>query len=380
MKRALVIHPRFYVYGGGELLCLYVCKTLQEEGYEVELACDVFDPAAIMNIYGFKMAEVMSRCKHIPIPTFKPFLPKLLVYQRLMYAKGIEKMILSHSNSADVIISTQSSMFSTAKPMSHFVYDMVDLFAYPAPLASLDKMSKGGKMAAWRKIYYATFRLIRTKRKTAHFFALSNNVLRDLKVAGFHDSSLIYPPCESPFKPKPKSNMVVQVTRIVPQKRLEMFIEAARRMPEYDFYIVGRDNPILQRFNPGYSKKLFHDSPENLIRIEGAIRNTPWVVEDAKVYLYTGIEPGIGIALVEAIRAGCIPISPDIGGGSEVVDAVSPHGYKFRSDSVDDMVVKIRLAMEDPSSPESVSQSARIFAPEAFQDTIRKSFQVLNPS
>jgi len=321
------------------------------------------------------MAQVMERCVHIPIPTFKPFFPKFLVYQRLIYAKRIEKMILSHSNSADVIISTQSSMFSTSKPMSHFVYDMVDLFAYPAPLASLDAMSKGGRMAAWRKVYYATFRLIRTKRRTAHFFALSNNVLYDLKAAGFSDSSLIYPPCESPFKPKPKTNSVVQVTRIVPQKRLEMFIEAARRMPEYDFYIVGRDNPILQRFNPGYSKKLFHDAPENLIRIEGAIRNTPWVVEDAKVYLYTGIEPGIGIALVEAIGAGCIPISPDVGGGSEVVDAVFPYGYKFRSDSMDDMMAKIRLAMEDTSSPERISQSAKMFAPEAFQETIRKSFQ-----
>ena len=51
-KSALVIHPQFSYYAGGELLCLYVCKALQELGYEVTIACDVYNPSDVERFYG----------------------------------------------------------------------------------------------------------------------------------------------------------------------------------------------------------------------------------------------------------------------------------------------------------------------------------------
>src|SRR5207245_2923403 len=236
MKQALVIHPRFFIYGGGELLCLYVCKTLQEEGYNVLLASDTFDPDSVDSIYG--MGDVMRRCEWVQIPTFKARYSHLLAFQRIFYAAGISHQL--DNLHPDIIFSTQSSMYVLPGhiPLYHFIYDIVDLFAYPhVPEIYTRVFPIGGRGLHW-KAYYWALRQIRKRKlplpKPREFFALSSTVLQDLKREGHENSSLVYPPCPiASFHPRPKKNRVIQVTRIVPQKRLEVFIEIARRLPEY---------------------------------------------------------------------------------------------------------------------------------------------------
>jgi len=362
LKKALVIHPRFTVYGGGEILCMYVCKTLQESGYDVTLASDLYEPDRIETMYG--LGSTMKNCDWTQIPVFKPrLIRRMMAVRRMFYARKVVDMF--KDTDADIVFSTQSSIFSIPnRRMYHFLYDIADLFRYggPGPLAL------AGNSWYWHLYYWAARRMRSTllKPSPTQFFVLGTKVLEDLKMNGYDNSSLIYPPCQMRFQPDRKKKYVLQACRIVPQKRLELFIEIAKHLPQYRFIIAGLDSPL----HPGYRDKLFAEAPKNLFYVETPLRSQPGLVEKAKVYLYTGIEPGIGIALVEAIGAGCIPVCPVEGGGGEVVRAAKV-GFQYRT--LDEAVTLVRNALEDTGyRPELIREQARIFSPEVFQERIKQ--------
>jgi glycosyltransferase involved in cell wall biosynthesis len=371
VKEALVIHPRFFILGGGELLCLEVCNALQDAGYHVNLVSDTFDSEAVEKVYG--LGEVLKKCHWIQIPEFKARLGHLLALQRMFYAVRVKTLLAKQK--WDVAFSTQSSLFYVpTKTMYHFIYDIVDLFAYPHGLlsSSIDRMKIKG--LHWRA-YYGGLKLLKKmlyhdNPAITHFFALSQQVLDELRRNGHQNSSLIYPPCRTDFRPREKRPWIIQVTRIVPQKRLERFFQIAEMLPEYHFIIVGRDSPILRSLNPDYAERLMAKKPENVEYVEAPIKQVPRLLEMSQIYLYTGEEPGIGIALVEAIGAGCIPLSPSNGGGGEVVRATT--GFIYRSPS--EAVETIREIIQNgySLSPDEIREKARPFRPEIFRQTIKE--------
>ena len=140
----------------------------------------------------------------------------------------------------------------------------------------------------------------------------------------------------------------------------------SRALPNEIFVIVGRESPL----HPGYKVRLLTEKPENVTYLESEIRACPEILEEAKVYLYTGLEPGIGIALVESIGAGCIPVTPSLGGGGEVLRAAKV-GFQYRS--LDEAVTLVRNALHDTTyRPEELRQQAKIFSPEHFETRIRE--------
>ena len=68
---------------------------------------------------------------------------------------------------------------------------------------------------------------------------------------------------------------------------------------------------------------------------------------------------------MEACGAGCFPVTPNVGGGSEVVLALNS-GYTFRN--VDDAVFAVRNAIENNTwSAKQISEKAEMFSPEIFR-------------
>lgn len=367
-----MIHPWFTVYGGGELVCLYVCKTLQESGYKVVLACDVFDPAKAEAIYS--MGEVMRKCVHLKLEPFNPVSPKVrqvrfFAVQRLLYNIRIRKTL--ENLPCDIVFSTQSSVFMIRRrPVYHFLYSIVDLFAYPSFIAQEEEELSSVSL----RVYFFLLRRLRDflvqKPKPRLFLALSENVRQELVARGHPNSVLVYPPARMMFHPREKKNRIVTASRIVPQKNLELFMAIASKLPQYEFLIIGRDTEELRRFNPGYSEKIRALMGFNVRYVEAAVKDVPRLVEESKVYLYCGNEPGIGIAIMESASAGCIPIAPMLGGGGEVVDSL---GMGFKFTDLEDAVRKVRMAMEEScwTPREIAEQATRRFDPSIFEQEIR---------
>ncbi|OLD12932.1 MAG: hypothetical protein AUI93_02005 [Crenarchaeota archaeon 13_1_40CM_3_52_10] len=372
-KNALVIHPQMSYYAGGELLCLYVCKALQEVGYKVTLACDVFSPADAERFFG--LGSVVRQCNHRKVALFSPMFPYFGSLQRIPYAMKMRTML--SKTDADVVFSTQSSSFYIPKrKLFHFVYNILDLFGHP-PGSNLSGPENSKKPI--KKPFYFLLHQIRRlfwdrySPTPAIFFAVGSLVLQDLKEKGYENSNLIFPPCRTSFKPKlPKKKQVVQYTRILPNKRIELFSEIARLLPQYPFYIVGRTPPERSGVNYEYSQRIMRELPRNVTFVDALTREKPDLLEESKVYLYTGTEAGIGVALVEAIAAGCIPFSPHRVGAVDIIQAAGV-GQLF--DSAQQAADRIERILEDEQTAQEVyeiSEKASMFSPESFEAQIKK--------
>ena len=145
----------------------------------------------------------------------------------------------------------------------------------------------------------------------------------------------------------------------------------ARKLPEYTFYLVGKSTPASENVYHDYSRRILASLPGNVLYVESPIRTRPDLLEESKVYLYTGSEPGIVISVVEAISAGCIPLAPTRVGAADVIEA-SGVGYLY-SDA-NEAAIQIRTILQGDSSSEeiyNISKRADIFSAKVFEEAIK---------
>ena len=95
-------------------------------------------------------------------------------------------------------------------------------------------------------------------------------------------------------------------------KGIDLFVETARLLPQFQFVIVGFDSNKLEHFQDSFppnvkivTETLHEDMPEFYVR--------------AKIYCQLSRSESFGISLAEAILHGCIPLVTNEGGMPEVV-------------------------------------------------------------
>ncbi len=351
----MVIQGSLRFLGGGELVGITTCSALLRAGYKVALVSDRFQSKEVDSAFG--MGEVLMKCEKLMVPAlgrrvfrFSPTLALPLVERFKRHLESVK---------ADVVIVTRDlprPYVLPGRPLLRFMYEMSQLRPfwedYPQRLKS-----------KWQNRY-------RPDYSETTFLSLSSALVRELEQNGHPGAELVYPSYGIGFHPRPKKNQVVYVTFLAPQKRLEHFLEVARKVPKYRFYIVGRDTKDFDRFYGGYAHRVLANLPDNVEYIEGRIRDMPQLLEESRIYLHTSIEPGVGMAVIEALTAGCMPVAPSEGGAGEVLRAARV-GHTY--DKIDDAASFIESEMENKDSnlsPETISEKATVFSPEAFQQRI----------
>ena len=366
-----MIHPRFTLYGGGEVVGLHVCKVLQEMGYHVHLACDNFNPEEADRHFG--LGGIMKKCTHIPVlGEFRPILTRrLLAYQRGIYTIRLLNSI-KIPNNCQFVFSTQSMLYFKPNLFNFCVaYDLADFF-YASQISSTTKKS------LTKSLYYAPLQrlykhyAIRMSEKENFFIPLSRAIEQSMDSLRYPHSPSVFPPCEMSFRPMPKEKYAINTSRLVPSKRLEDFIEVARRLPHYKFVIVAKMSKTEEALFPNYKQRLVDSLPSNAKLVEALIRDRKELVQRAKTYLYPSIEPGVSISLGQAMGAGCIPVTPSTGGGAEMIHA-SGTGYMYRS--IDEAATIAKQAFESDAMrdrPEYIAEQAKIFSADSFDNRVRK--------
>jgi len=356
-----VVHPRMSVQGGGERVALHSLKAAVRAGQTACLVSEDFDVAEVEEF--FACEGLFSKVERLTYPVFRPRLVRRLhLYHQLFYHHRQINKLLSRHPDFQLVLSTQDIGYvpSTERPILQYCY-FPDYFSH---------IEAEGSSPLW-KLYYWPARLYYHQRvkHVDKFFSTSEYTRHLVRKVWDRDSTTLYPPCpvdlykSSAFV---KDNVVVTVARLVPEKRIEDFLEIARNLPALKFVVIGR----TQSGKSGYYDTLQRAAPANTFFIDAPLRKVRNVLAGAKVYVHCTRNEQFGIAIVEAMAAGCVPVVHDSGGPREIVT----QGVGYRWKNTFEASQQISKLMEDDELRKSLSQSAasraEMFSSEAFESSL----------
>jgi glycosyltransferase involved in cell wall biosynthesis len=365
----LVVHPRLSIKGGGERVAIHSILGAIKAGHSVSLLTEKLDEASFEDFYGCQ--GLFDKVERLCYPPFKPFLGnRALLYQRLAYHWRWIRNAVSR-DSSNIVLSTQDIGYvpSTKGPVVQYCY-------FPEYFSHLQS---GSALPMWKMYYRPARQYYRNRvRRVGTLLSVSDFTKEFVKKTWGRSSRTVYPPCPvglySEFsRIQTRENLVLTVSRIVPEKRLHLFIELARMVPQTSFAVVGS----LSDQGSAYFEQLKSAAPGNVSFVLSPLRKVRNLLGRAIAYVHCAENEHFGITIVEAMAAGCVPIVNDSGGPREIVTA--DVGFRWRSLSEASRQISSLIASEKLRRELSFAASARAnqFRPEVFESEIARVLQGL---
>lgn len=262
----------------------------------------------------FTISKPLVDMSEYKLVTLLPFKLKFLgIYQKLLQAKSIFRNLRGY----DLVLCLTDIIVPEESPPVIF-YDQ-NIFADSIKSTKYEK-------GYWR-IYYKLYLILRNriekkiKKSNMIFVANSNYTKSKLKKMGIN-AEVIYPPVRMrKFNPNAtKEKKTVTIARYSEEKKLEVGIDAFKKLdsPHMPYIIFGS---TTNQLNKNYYKKLVRlaENRNNITLLRNQSQEMlQEILAYSKVYLQTSMET-FGIAVVEAIASGCIPIVPDNTANRETV-------------------------------------------------------------
>lgn len=149
--------------------------------------------------------------------------------------------------------------------------------------------------------------------------AISNNVSHRIQRYYHRTAGVIYPPVEtSKYHNSEYGNFWLSVNRLYPEKRIELQVEAFRRMPEENLIVVG--GYAKGDHASYYAENLFRDLPHNVTFLgevnEERLRD---LYARCKGLVCTAIDEDYGLTPLEAMASGKPVVAVNEGGYRETI-------------------------------------------------------------
>jgi len=358
----LVVHPRLSVKGGGERVAIHSILGAFKAGHDVSLLTEGLDEASFEDFYD--CYGLFDKVNRLYYPPFKPAIGnRALLYQRLAYHwRKIRKTVSRDSSS--VVLSTQDIGYvpSTNGPVVQYCY-------FPEYFSHLQS---GSAMPIWQLYYWPARRYYRNRvRRVGVLLSVSDFTREFVKKTWDRSSKTVYPPCPVDFysrfsRIQTRENMVLTISRIVPEKRIHLFTELARMVPQSSFVVVGS----LSDQGSAYFERLKNKAPRNVSFVLSPLRKVRNLLGRATAYVHCAENEHFGITIVEAMAAGCVPIVNDSGGPREIVTA--DVGFRWRNLSEASRQIASLADNGELRRKLSSAASARAeqFRPEVFESEI----------
>jgi len=352
------VHPRMSVMGGGERVAIHSIKEALREGHEVYFVSEKFDVEAFEDFFGVQ--DLFKNVHMLSYPIFRPPLTRAVLYQRLVYHQQWLRKLVSKKGEFDFVLNTAevANHPRVRLPSAQYCY-------FPEYFSHEESNALSG---FWR-LYYGPARVFYRSRVSLirRFLAVSDFTREFVREKWGRDSTTLYPPCPidlyRDLQNHPKENLVITVGRIAPEKRMQLFLEIAHKLPEVKFAIVGS----IPEDKKWYYENLKRITPGNVSFIIAPLRKVRDVLGKAKVYVHTTQNEHFGITIVEAMAAGCVPVVHNSGGPREIVS----DGVGYRWNTIDEAIDRITsLTREDErrvALSKAAASRAERFRPEAFE-------------
>ena len=328
----MVIHPLLEGIGGSETVCLATLKALHRNNHEVELFSSKIGKSLLETHWADVFEHVsMSRMRALhprPFDTYFRYLH--------MWAEIRRKV----DSNPDFVLLTQELLPGLSKfrestkvlyvhfPRFHGLEDGGARIVSKGYLLPLSRLIEGQASKIDKVICNSEF----TK----------NAVLDRWSNYGIPEPSVIYPPTlrilDSSLGWDDRKDQVLSVGRLVPFKKHEIMKELADEHPKVAFMSVG----TYVEAHDAYARRLQNESPPNFtVRCGVSQAELAQDYQTSKLYVHLATEEHFGIALTEAMSAGCVVLAHDSGGPKEYL----PRELLWTD--VEDLKGKLRVLLTD---------------------------------
>lgn len=372
-----IIHPSLNRVGGAERVCLEVIKTLTEARYRTTL----------VTIERTEWHFVEERFGPQTRPSEEKYileqLPKNNLAQIILMALSyIPMLLLLRIGSKDrFIINTYGDLVESIADISY-------VNAIPVRIAHLFSQSGLPSSFMWHfagQVYDFALRLV--ERFFAPNVTLTNSTFLQSVLEEFLNvnSTVIYPPVNiSRFIPFSKQygrkDLVVTVSRLRPGKNLDLIPRIAKRVKKADFVLIGFTDEASKETASKLADSIGALGVEDRVAlfVNQPAPKLASFLASAKVFLQTQTMEGFGIAVVEAMATGCVPVVPRSGGPWCDILAQRQGVYGYSYVNTEDAARAIDTLMTDEKLRSDVSvraiERARTFDESFFRNAFSKIF------
>jgi glycosyltransferase involved in cell wall biosynthesis len=357
------------IQGGAERFTVDLIKVLKDHGYEVHLA--TFDKVD-WNRVEENMGSYVKADKCLSISWRRP--PVFRIYQRLLMPLAAKRL----AREVDVTINTQGDYLLSKT-------DIVYMHGAPAVPGVFDL-----RVPWWKIPYVLPYQAIIWVASNSRnlndciFIANSRETARKLlEHHGIHADRVIYPPVHTEIYRKllsqyERENMVLTVSRYGKEKmHLDHILEIAKRTRSgIRFVVVGS---AANRFEKAMANDLIDEAHARDLPVRFYVNISQdakrEIIGKAKAYLYPGTFEPFGVAVCEAVSAGCLPVAVNEGGPLEILESLE-HIARYY-ESFDDAAQCLESAVDswNPDLAQLASRQMERFGIERFAQEILQVLQ-----
>ncbi len=306
----IVAHISLNSAGGGELVCLSLIKILRKAGNKVTLATvDKTDWGYLKKIFGeiaFPDREFYLLCR-MPKTHFIMLHSVLLL--TFYFA---ELFLLRLMRKGDLLI-------STCGEKTNSIADIVYVNGTPLRCAFF-LFDAGIKRKCYGRLYDLLLRVI-DRLNSSLIIANSKFNKCVIRRCMNRDARVVYPPVNiqkfmCAERGRDRENTVVAVSRFLPEQNLDYIPKLAKFVQNSNFLIIGPSGTTSKRTLEELNEMITKFAVKDQVKI---VTNQPLsrlleALSTAKVFLRTQPCEPFGMAIVEAMAAGCVPVVPKAGG------------------------------------------------------------------
>ena len=205
------------------------------------------------------------------------------------------------------------------------------------------------------------------------FVANSSYIARRIRKVYRRNATVVFPPVDIDrfeMSAAPRQDYVV-VSRLVPYKRIDLVVEAFRRMPERVLHVAG-DGPERERI-----AALADNAPNIILHGRVSDEEVLRMMRQARAFVFAA-EEDFGIAMVEAQACGTPLIVFGRGGACDIVrdmgDAGGATGVFFDEQGADAIITAVERfeSIQDRITPQACHANAQRFSQSAFRQSMSR--------
>lgn len=247
------------------------------------------------------------------------WVPKNAPFRQQLTAYRFKKLHLKHYDFFIISGDWAAAGAKNHKPNLWIIYSP------PRELWDLYKHTRDTHVSFWQKWIFDLWVMYNrklTKETIKHVtkkVVISKNVQKRVKNFLNVDAPILHPPTETKkFHYNKNGDFWLSVNRLIDHKRIEMQIEAFKKMPNEKLIIVGsyEKSTHFKR----YAERMISTAPSN-------VKILSWITAeelrklyaDCKGFITTSLDEDYGMNVVEAMASGKPVIAPNEGGYKETV-------------------------------------------------------------